>query len=81
LEVIKNYATIHADESYTVKKTLGELERELDDGFFRVGRSFIVNLKYVRKVTKTEVILQDGASVPLSRGFYDALNRALIERI
>jgi DNA-binding LytR/AlgR family response regulator len=81
LEVLKNYATIHANESYTVKKTLGELERELDDGFFRVGRSYIVNLKYIRKVTKTDVLLLDGTSVPLSRGFYDELNRALIERL
>jgi DNA-binding LytR/AlgR family response regulator len=81
VEVLKNYATIHAIESYTVKKTLGELERELDDGFFRAGRSYIVNLKYIRKVTKTEVFLSDGASVPLSRGLYDALNRAMIERL
>ena len=38
LEVRQNYVTVHAGETYTVKKTLGAMERELDDRFFRAGR-------------------------------------------
>lgn len=79
LEVQRNYVTVHAKEKYTIKKTLSELEEELDESFFRTGRSFVVNLRYVRKITKTEVYLSDGSSVPLSRGFYDTINRAMIE--
>ena len=79
LEVMHNYVTIHAGAEYKVKKTLAALEEELDSNFFRVGRSFIVNLRYVRKSTKTEVHLTDGVVVPLSRGLYAALNRAIIE--
>lgn len=78
LEVRQNYVTVHAKEEYTVKKTLGELEKGLDDGFFRTGRSFIVHLLYVRKITKTDVVLKDGALVPLSHGVYHAINRAMI---
>lgn len=80
LEVRQNYCTVHAKEDYTVKRTLGDIEKELDDRFFRTGRSFIVSLPHVRRVSKTEVILDDGTSVPLSRGLYDKINRAIISR-
>jgi len=73
LEVRRNYVTIHAEEAYTVKRTLHELEQELDACFFRTGRSYIVNLRYVRKITKSQVVLKDGAQVPLSRGLYDEI--------
>lgn len=78
LEVRQNYVTIHAKEEHTVKKTLNELEKELDDSFFRTGRSYIVNLACIRKVTKTEVQLMDGTVLPLPRGIYEPLNRTLI---
>lgn len=78
LEVQRNYVTVHAEEPYTVKKTLGELEKELDERFFRTGRSFIVNLRFVQKITKSQVYLKDGTQVPLSRGLYEEINRAVI---
>lgn len=80
LEVRQNYVTVHAREDYTVKKPLGEFQRELDERFFRTGRSCIVNLAYVRRVTRTEVFLDGGLTMPLSRGLYDAINRAIINR-
>jgi len=81
IEVLRNYVTIYADEEYTLKKTLGELEKELDENFFRAGRSYIINLRYIRKVVKTEVHLAGGAIIPLPRGQYEVLNRALIDRL
>lgn len=48
LEVCRNYVTVCAQEDYTVKKPLSELEQELDGRFFRTGRSQIVNLHFVR---------------------------------
>ena len=78
VEVQHNYVTIHAAEDYTVKKTLSELEEELGDGFFRTGRSFLVNLKCVKRITKREVSLKDGMVIPLSRGMYEKINRAMI---
>ena len=78
LEVRQNYVTIHAKADYTVKRPLTEFERELDEGFCRVGRAMIVNLKCVRRVTRTEVYLDDGTALPLPRGAYETLNRAII---
>lgn len=78
LDVQKNYVTVHAKREHTVKRPLSELANELDGRFFRIGRSCIVNLDAVRRVTKTEVILSDGSALPLPRGSYEPLNRAII---
>lgn len=81
LEVQQNYVTVHADEEVTVKKTLGEFEKELDERFYRLGRSFIVNLTQIYKISKKEVFLKDGTVLPLPRGQYEKLNRAFIARV
>ena len=77
IDVRQNYVTVHAEHEYTVKRTLNEFEKELDGGFARVGRSMIVNLN--RRVTKAEVMLNDGTALPLPRGAYEPLNRAIIQ--
>lgn len=79
LDVHQNYVTIHAKTDYTVKHTLADFEKELDSRFCRVGRSMIVNLKYIQRVTKTELRLSDGTVLPLPRGAYEPLNRAIIQ--
>lgn len=78
IEVIKNYITIYAKDSYIVKRTLKEIEKELDERFLRVGRSYIVNLHFVSRVTRSEIFLRGGGSVPLPRGAYETVNRAII---
>lgn len=80
LEVLHNYVTVHAGQDYTVKRPLGELEKELDSRFFRVGRSYILNLTCIRRVARTEAELSTGERIPLPRGQYDKLNRAIIDK-
>lgn len=77
-EVFGNYVTIHANDEVIVKMTLNEIEKLLDERFYRVGRSVIVNLNEVSRVTKTEIKLLDGTSIHLPRGAYDGVNRAII---
>ena len=79
-EVQGNYVTIHAKTDCTVKMTLSELEAQLDDNFFRLGRSALVNLGCVARVSKTAVTLNDGTVLPLPRGAYERINRAIIQR-
>mgnify|MGYP001109956829 FL=1 len=80
LEVQQNYVTVHAKKDYTVKKTLGKFESELDERFYRIGRSFIVNLSCIDKITKNSVHLSDGSVIPLPRGQYESLNKAFSAR-
>lgn len=77
-DVMGNYVTIHALTDITVKMTLSELEKALDERFYRVGRSTIINLTQILRVTKSEIKLNDGTAVPLPRGAYDGVNRAII---
>ena len=58
--------------------TLGDLAAMLDERFYRVGRSCIVNLTQISRVTKSEIRLSDGTAIPLPRGAYDGVNRAII---
>lgn len=81
LEVLHNHVTIHATNSYTIKKTLKELQENLDENFFRTGRSYIVNLRHIQKTTKTQAHLSCGTTIPLSRGIHNPLNQAIIKRI
>lgn len=78
IDVYKNNVTIHAKSDITVRKTLSEIETELDSRFFRTGRQSIINLCYVRRTTKNSVTLAGGDEVPLPRGAYEAINRAII---
>lgn len=78
-EVDRNYITIHSLEGkYTRKQTLKELEDELDERFFRAGRSFLVNLMYIKRTSRTEVELKNGDIIPLSRGRYEEINQTII---
>lgn len=78
VEVLGNYVTLHGRMEYTVRTTLSAVEKQLDDSFFRVGRSFIVQLSCIRRVRRNQAELSDGALIPLPRGAYEALNRAII---
>ena len=79
LDVRQNYVTVHAKDDHTVKRTLGDFEKDLDNRFCRVGRSMIVNLTFIQRVNKTEIRLSDGTVLPLPRGAYEPLNRAIIQ--
>lgn len=79
VDVHLNYVTVHAKEDYTIKKPLGEIAEALDERFYRVGRSAVVNLTCINRVTKTDIHLNDGSTIPLPRGAYEGINRAIIK--
>ena len=69
--------TVHGD--YRTRMALTKFMEQLDETFFKVHRSFVVGLKYIKKITRTEVIMTNGASAPISRGLYDEVHTALIK--
>ncbi len=79
IESNRNYNIIHADNDYEMRGTLSELEEKLDEAFVRVGRSYLVNLHYVRRIGKTELILNTGEKLLVPRGSYKKLNEAFIK--
>ena len=81
VEVYSNYITLHAKKDYTVKRTLSSLEKELDNRFYRIGRSCIINLAYVRSVHKDAVVLLDGSRILIPKNAYEGLAKAIIARL
>ena len=69
--------TVHGN--YRTRMTLSRFSGQLDETFFKVHRSFIVGLKYIKKVTRTDVTMTNGETVPISRGLYDEVHAALIK--
>jgi len=79
IEAFGHSVTIHTtDGKYDVQQNIGQIENELDNNFFRCHRSYIAGLKYIRKISKTEILLDTGNTIPLSRRIYNAANQAFI---
>lgn len=66
-------------EKYIVKKTIKEMQHILGDDFVRCHRSYIVGIKHIQKITKTDVILEDQIAIPLSRRLYNDVNDKFIK--
>jgi len=62
----------------TAKIGINELAEKLDASFVRCHRSYLVGLRHIFRITKTDVILDGGESIPLSRRMYAEVNRKFI---
>ncbi len=58
--------------------SISDLEAELGEGFIRCHRSYIVGLRYIKRIRQSEVILDNDISIPLSRRLYNKVNQAFI---
>lgn len=80
VEALDHFLEVQAaGQKYTVKMPLYELERKLTGNFIHCHRSYIVNLSYIRKITRTEVVLDSGQILPLSRRLYANVNKAMMK--
>lgn len=57
----------------------GELERKPQRAFFKAHRSYIVNLRRVASYSGSEIVLENGERIPLSRSRKNALPKALLD--
>lgn len=54
------------------------LER-MSSSFFRIHRSYVVNLAYVSRIARKEVLVDTGETLPVSRSRWEALNKAYLD--
>ncbi len=66
-------------EKLSVKMPLYELESKLTRDFVRCHRCYVVNLRCVKKITRTEITLDSGQTLPLSRRLYADVNKAMLK--
>lgn len=77
-----HYTVLHTGgEPLRLRMTVADFVTHGGDAFFKCGRSFAVGLHYVHRITKTTVELSDGTQLPLGKGLYDALQKALISYV
>lgn len=65
-------------DSHEIRLSLSEMEASLSGQFQRCHASYLVNLEYVREVGKSEVVLQGGIKIPLSRTYSDRFATAYL---
>ena len=78
-EAQNQYVMVYTTQSsHLVRANLGDFEDQLkNDGFFRVHRSYLVSLAKVKKIVKSDVIMESGAALPISRNNVKPLKDAL----
>jgi len=80
VEAFAHYIRITtAESSFEVRENLTSLAEKLGNHFVRPHRSYLINLKYIHRISKTEVFLDNGTSIPLSRYNYQNVNQAFID--
>ena len=62
----------------TAKIGINELTEKLDASFVRCHRSYLVGLRHICRITRTDVILDNGENIPLSRRMYAEVNQKFI---
>ncbi|HML47106.1 MAG TPA: LytTR family DNA-binding domain-containing protein [Clostridia bacterium] len=66
-------------ETFEAREAFGEIAEALDPArFVRCHRSYVVGLAAVRKLTRTDIVLDDGRAIPLSRRMADGVRQAFI---
>lgn len=71
-------AIITETDTIQVKMPISELEKMLGDGFIRCHRSYLVGLKHIARLSKTEIILDNSKAMPLSRSAAPLVHKAFI---
>ena len=75
----KNYLNIQTlNKSYKVRMTMKKMEDSLDDRFYRVSRSEIINLEFISSFDTEKVCMENDSIVYLPRGTFEGLNRKII---
>lgn len=79
LEAQKHDTAVHMGEkTFMLRQPISGLAGLLGEGFAAAHRSYIVNLDYVERLSRTECRMTNGECVPVSRGAYARLNEAFI---
>lgn len=68
IEILRKIVVLHTEETeFHAYATLRSVSRQLDESFFQVHKSFIVNMNKIYSLNATDVILKNGRHIPLSR--------------
>ena len=70
------------DETYSFYGKLGEIAKDVKPMLFvRSHASYLVNMEYIRSIRDTEILLQSGESIPMSRKYRPLVRQKHLEFI
>ena len=79
IESSNHKVELHLKEGgFSCYAKIGDLERELQDRFFRIHKGYLVNLAYVEGYSKTELTLTNGEKLLISKYKYPDFVKAYL---
>lgn len=81
IETVKRNVMVHIGHDYfTCDHTISDMEQELsNDGFYRVHRSYLINLRCVDSFCKTDIKMNNGDMIMLSTRKFAEFKKNLME--
>lgn len=74
-----NYIIIsYKSNFYRVRMTMKDIENLLDDRFYRISRSEIINIEYIDNFNSEMVNLENGRVIFIPKGAFEKLNKKII---
>lgn len=80
-EVYKHQIVIHLQSGETIntRGSLSEIILKIPKGSYsQPHKSYYINLEYIDKVSRQEIVLTNGDTIPIGRGYKDEFNNNLI---
>lgn len=81
IEAFGRKTAVHLSDNTVIDctRSISKFSAMQVNGFVNSHRSYIVNLRYIRTIGKTALILDNGEEIPLSRRLYSDVNRQFID--
>ena len=80
-EIINRKIYLHLERQEVIDfyEKIENMEKKLDNRFFKCHRSYIINLKYVRNYKKDTASLCNGEEIPVSRLRNEEFTNAILQ--
>lgn len=71
---------VTSNGEYILKHSISEVGKRLEmkEGIISCHRSFLTNLQHVSSITKSEIMMDNGVRIPVSRGNVKTVNEAFV---
>jgi DNA-binding LytR/AlgR family response regulator len=70
IEALGRYLYIHdSNQSYKCIQSMKHILTELSSSFTRCHNSYLVNMKYIHSINRTNCVLSNGVSIPISQTY------------
>jgi len=77
IEAYGNYIKIFTEKMILTPQTLNDFLEKLPPNFLRIHKSFVINFNTLKLIDGNQIVLQDGAKVPIGKSY----KKAVLDRV